>query len=419
MIALIDCNNFFASCERIFRPDLAKKPVAVLSNNDGCIVARSNEVKALGVPMGAPLFQVRSIVKANKVQLFSANFALYGDMSQRITELLHTVAPRIEVYSIDESFIDLKPLQLENPEVWAADVCKLILQDTGIPVSVGIAPNKTLAKAAAEYAKKEKASNVHAVQNAKKRRELLDWLAVEDVWGIGRRLAPKLRERGVATAGALAGVGDDWALQTLSIKGLGTIKELRGERVIPFEAGVTRQKSITRTRMFGHAVREYHQLESAVASFTATAAAKLRAQKSVGGSVVVYLRPHKRHNETRVFATKSRLSEPSADTGTLIQSALKALESIYDPELAYSKAGVIISDISDRSAWQLSLVNPDKNRDKKQSVMDAYDSINRRFGPHTMWHAVEDKKSAHWQSKREHRSPAYTTSWNELPKLRV
>jgi DNA polymerase V len=419
MIALLDCNNFFVSCERIFRPDLTEVPVAVLSNNDGCIVARSNEVKALGVPMGIPLFQVRPIMEANRVELFSANFALYGDISQRITELLRAVAPRIEVYSIDESFIDLDPLHLKDPEKWATGVREMVLRSTGIPISVGIGPNKTLAKAAAEYAKKQRPDGVHAILDDGSRRELLDWLEIGDIWGIGRRLAPKLREKGITTALPLSEVSDDWALQNLTVKGLGMVKELRGEQVIPFESGKMQRKTIARTRMFGHAVREYHQLESAVASFVATAAAKLRSQNSVGGSVVVYLRPHKRHNETRVFATKLQLSEPTADTGTLIQATLGGVEAIYDPDIAYRKAGIIFSDISDKSAWQLSLIDPDRKRSKKQAAMDAYDAINRRHGPHTIWHAVEDKKGASWHSKRERRSPAYTTSWQELPKLHL
>jgi DNA polymerase V len=419
MIALIDCNNFFASCERIFRPDLEGKPVAVLSNNDGCVVARSNEVKALGVPMAVPLFQVRSIMDANKVRLFSANFALYGDMSQRITELLRQMAPQIEVYSIDESFINLDSLKPASPEAWAKKARATILQNTGIPVSVGIGPNKTLAKAAAEYAKKQTKSNVHVVQTDKERQKLLTWLQIEDIWGVGYRRTPKLKELGITTAAALASVSDDWALKNLTIKGLGMIKELRGEQIIPFEAGKTKRKTIARTRMFGHAVREYHQLESAVASFAATAAAKLRAQQSVVGSVAVYLRPHKRHNLSGGFATVSHLLEPTSDTGTIIQAALKGLKDVYDPDIAYRKAGIVLTGISDKSDWQLSLVNPDKNRDKKQQIMQTYDAINRRFGPHTIWHAVEDKKAAGWHSKRQKRSPAYTTSWQELPKLRV
>jgi len=417
--ALIDCNNFFASCERVFRPDLADKPIAVLSNNDGCIIARTNEVKAMGVPMGAPLFKVEGLLKQHQVEICSANFELYGNISQRIINIIGELAPKVEVYSIDESFIDLTDLAVA-PEEWALRARARILKETSIPVSIGIGPSKTLAKAASEYAKKSTTSGVHIVLDDLVRQVLLDWLQVGDIWGIGRRLAPKLKLHGYSTAAKLVMANDKWIAKQLGIKGLTTVGELRGTAILPFDEPSIGRKTINRSRAFGSAVNSISQLESAVASFTAYAAAKLRSQQSVCGAVITYIRaarktplPDGRHT----LVTISRLAEPTADTGQLINASLNALYEIYNKNIAYEKAGIVLIDIKPYSAWQLSLLSPDNSRDKKIDLMKAVDSLNKRFGGQTVWHAVQDNLGAKWHSKHQRRSPAYTTSWNDLPKI--
>lgn len=419
VIALIDCNNFFVSCERVFRPDTWNRPVAVLSNNDGCIIARSNEVKSLGVPMGVPLFQVRDVLERNSTVLFSANFGLYGDMSQRITSLISGLSPTIEVYSVDESFADLSSLGSVDYERWAKETKEMIWHCTGVPVSIGIGPSKTLAKAAAEYAKKEASSNgVHVALSEADRATLLSWLPVEDIWGIGRRYAPKLRDQGVRTAQDLAGLSDKWILKELTTRGLTTATELRGRAVLGFDDDSEGRKSIGRSRAFGHTIHSFHQLESAVATFTAQAAVKLRSQGSVAGSVVTYLKTSRRSESYQSLTTTTPLSEPSADTGRLIRAALRGLESIYDKDFSYQKAGIMLSDITSQEAWQLSLLEPDGRRDKKAGLMRSIDKLNNKYGASTVWHAAQDIQRSQWQSKHEKRSPNYTTSWSDLPVLK-
>ncbi|PLS80753.1 hypothetical protein CYG49_04310 [Candidatus Saccharibacteria bacterium] len=417
VFALIDCNNFFASCERVFRPDLWHKPVAVLSNNDGCIIARSNEVKALGVPMGVPLFKVEGLLKQHGAALFSANFTLYGDISQRITDVMSSMAPAIEVYSVDESFIDLTDLASSNYAAWAEEVRTRIWHETGIPVSIGIGPSKTLAKAAAEYAKRQGTTGTHLVLEPSDRLQLLEWLPLEDVWGIGRRFAAKLHAFGLRSAADVAALPDGWILKEMTIKGLTTVRELRGDTILLLEQDETERKTISRSRSFGHTIRNIHQLESAVATFTAQAMVKMRAQDSVTSGIVTYLKTKKVNDTNRNLATVTSFGEPSVDTGTAIQAAIEGLARIYDADFGYQKAGIILVGIQSKEAWQLSLLMPDSKRGKRTDLMSAVDLLNRRFGPETIWHASQNLRAARWHSKHELRSPAYTTSWHDLPTL--
>ncbi len=419
LYALVDCNNFFASCERLFRPELTNRPVAVLSNNDGCIVARSNEVKALDIPMGVPLFKVKDIVRAHNVTLFSANFELYGDVSQRIVQLLREETPLIEVYSIDECFVDLSELAGLDPEKWARRVQARVMQEVGVPVSVGIAPTKTLAKVASTYAKKHGGTWVIGDDDA--RMKLLDDLPIEDIWGIGRRLAPKLRDKGVSLAGQLVRASDKWLGAQFNVTGMRMIDELRGQARLPFGDSHDQRKSIMRSRSFGHTVRASHELEQAVATFASQAAARLRAQDSVCRGIVVFLTEKK--DDSGRFRSSSHLvtlTEASAHTGELIRAALQALAAVYDEGAAYKKAGIVLVDIRDVGAWQLSLIeNKATKRESGVSLMNAVDELNKRFGSGTVWNASESRADAHWHSKRESRSPRYTTAMQELPKLRV
>lgn len=415
--AHIDCNNFFASCERLFRPELEARPVAVLSNNDGCVIARSAEVKALGIPMGIPLFQVKRQVREHGITLFSANFELYGDISERIVQLLQNVTPLIEVYSIDESFLDLSELNITNLSIWAKNVQQQIRKEVGLPVSVGVGPTKTLAKVATSYAKKH--DGIAVIDSDEMRQLVLEGLPVEDVWGIGWRTAPKLRERGVTNAWQLVSASDGWLKQQFNIAGLRMVDELRGKSCLHFGDKREKRQSIMVSRAFGHKVREFHQLESAAASFATRAAAKLRAQGSVCSKVTVYLTTSKHDEYARSVSKSLRLPEATADTGRIITAALELLQELYDSEFSYQKVMVLLTDIVDREAWQLSLTDPVVARDERERLMAGVDALNARYGLGTVWHAAEDKSRASWQSKHALRSPRYTTNWLELPHVRA
>ncbi len=422
LFALIDCNNFFVSCERVFRPDLWDKPVAVLSNNDGCIVARSNEVRALGVPMAVPLFQVRSLLKQHNVTLFSANFRLYGDFSQRVVQILAQVAPDVEVYSVDESFLELSHLPITDYTAWAHELRQRIWQWTGIPVSIGVAPTKTLAKGASEFAKKNPSTGgVHVLppDDTAARQALLRWLPVREVWGIGRGSAPKLQQRGISTAYDLSQVSEAWAHKQLSIGGLKTVKELKGQSCLALDSIHEPQKSIARTRSFGHNVRDYYQLEGAIATFAAQAAAKLRAQQEVAAAVMVFLRTPLRFEGGCGSSTVVRLGQPSSDTGTLIAAALRGLQTIYDPDFAYKSGGVVLVGLSSNQAWQLSLLKNPADLEKQVALMQAVDAINTKYSTRLIRHTSEHLEQTNWHSKRQRRSPAYTTSWHELPLVKA
>lgn len=427
VFALVDCNNFFVSCERVFRPDLWNKPVAVLSCNDGCIVARSNEVKQIGIPMGAPLFKVKDIVAANNVTLFSGNFALYGDFSQRVVQILQSACPHVEVYSVDESFLEISTLNIDNYHDWAARLRADILQWTGIPVSIGVASTKTLAKAAAEFAKKTfLPDGVHVLcsdrqitpAEAKKRHDdLLNWLPIEDIWGVGRRLAPVLRQKGISTAQHLTEVSDKWAQQQLSITGARTVCELRGESCISMTKQEP-QKTIASTRSFGHTVRNYYELEGAIATYAAQAAAKLRNQNSVVSAILVFLRTSKKYDKKYGASIVVRMQQPSADTGAIIGAALSGLASIYDKDLAYKKGGIVLLDLVPATAWQMSLLDQNPSKiDQQVALMSAVDALNQKYGVRLVQHASEQIAQKSWQSKSQLKSPAYTTSWHALPKV--
>lgn len=389
-----------------------------MSNNDGCVIARTQEVKALGVPMGIPIFKIREIIRDNRVTLFSANFELYGDISQRIVSILREVTPLIEVYSIDECFMDLSELIIEDVEAWGVALQQRIWQEIGVPVSIGIAPTKTLAKVASTYAKTHK-QGVEVIDSDDERRQMLNGLDIQELWGIGGRLAPKLKDKGISRALALVESPDAWLASQLNITGLKMIDELRGIARLPFGDSSDQRKSIMRSRSFGHAVRAYHQIESAVATFAAQAAARLRDQGSVCRGIVVYLDTGKNAHEERIYASHLvTLDESSADTGALISAALSGLGTVYDVDRAYRKAGVILMEIQSHDAWQLSLIGGDNRRDDKVNLMNAMDTLNRKYGKGTVWHASENHQKADWQSRRKMVSPRYTTHLRELPILR-
>ena len=427
VFALVDCDNFFVSCERAFRPDLWGKPVAVLSNNDGCIVARSNEVKAMGVPMGIPYFKIRAQMEKEKVTLFSGNFSLYGDFSQRVVGLLEMASPRVEVYSVDESFLEISELHMTDYTAWATELRQRIWQWLGIPVSVGVASTKTLAKAAAEHAKRRPelkgayslvADAVTSVADAEtKRTMLLGDMPISDVWGVGWRTAPKLHNRGLKTAYDLSQVSEAWAKQQLTIRGLHTVRELRGESCIPIDDNPKPQQTLAVTRTFPKSIRPLHEVEQRIATYAARAAQKLRRHQQVTGAVAVFIAGdrHRDGDRYRRVSMVIPLLQPSNDTSVLLKAALQAVSTLYDPEFTYRRGGVIMLDLAPETAQQLSWLAPEKpaQLDRRANVMRAMDELNEKYHTRLIRHAAEQPKSEirHGNSH----SRAYTTSWVELP----
>ncbi len=420
IFALIDCNNFFVSCERIFRPDLEGKPVVVLSSNDGCAVARSNEAKALGIPMGAPAFKYRQLFKDHNVIQFSANFELYGDISRRIIDLLTTITPRLEVYSVDEAFLDLSELPISDYDAWGRQVRELILKWIGVPVSIGIASTKTLAKLASEYAKKhpETGGALYLAQGPTLS-NYLQVIPVGDVWGVGWRLTPKLRAEAVGTAWNLAQLRPQRAQQLMGIHGRQMVAELNGISCIPLGLEHQTRKSIARTRTFGEDTNDLNVLESAIATFAATAAFRLRRDRQLTRRAGLFIMTNRHKPGYRSWNQEIRLEAPTADSGKLISELIRVLGELYNPAMSYHRAGVWLYDFVPDSQLQTDLLGytDTARHDRAQSRMASLDAINHRFGKHKVHYAAEDL-ATRWQPIRRLRSPCYVSSWDELPKVK-
>ncbi len=422
IFALIDCNNFFVSCERLFRPELANRPVVVLSSNDGCAVSRSNEAKALGIPMGAPAFKYRQLFEANGVVAFSANFELYGDLSKRLVQILTAITPRIEVYSVDESFLDLSLLAIDDHEQWARELRALVLRDIGIPVSIGIGGSKTLAKIGADIGKKDPSSGgvcdlYH--MSLVERQTALNGIPVRDIWGVGRRLAPQLQAEGVANATDLANLRSARARQLMGVHGAQMVLELNGTSCIPLERQHKPQKMISRGRTFGEDTNQAHVVEAALASFAAQSAFRLRQSQQLTRRVSIFLNTDRHKPSYRQWGSEVIFGAPTADTGQLISSVITAFGKIYDKSAAYHRASVTLHDLVPDSVFQVDLLGQASpaQHGLKVARSRAVDALNKRFGKRTVRYAAEDLASA-WEPRRKLKSPRYTTSWDELPKVR-
>jgi DNA polymerase V len=423
VFALIDCNNFFVSCERVFRPDLEGQPVVVLSSNDGCVVARSNEAKALGVPMGAPAFQWRPFFKTHSVTQFSANFELYGDLSRRITNMLTRITPRTEVYSIDESFLDITTLDITNYTAWGTAVRQHIIQGVGIPVSIGIAPTKTLAKLGADYAKKQPglAGVLDLVSLPGIEREhYLAQIPIEDVWGVGRRLAPRLKAEGIHTALALSRMQPRWARQLMGLTGLQMVHELSGRSchgLTPFHSS---PKSIMRSRTFGEDTHDLPVIEAAIASLTARAAFEAYTSGVLARQATLFITTSRHKPGYRAWNETVRFELPTNDGGRLIHAMVERLHSIYNPDQAYHRAGVTLYDLMPMASLQTNLLDtshPDTHH-AALGRMQAMAAINGKFGRGRLHYATEDL-SGTWQPKQLLRSPRYVSRWDELPTAHI
>jgi DNA polymerase V len=432
MKAIVDCNNFYCSCERLFQPKFEGKPVVVLSNNDGCVISRSDEAKQLGVAMGVPLFEVRSLIREKGITVFSSNYALYGDLSWRVMETLRILLgkERVEVYSVDEAFLELDALGQKELDALALSIRKTVEEWTGIRVSIGIAPTRTLAKLANRLAKKNKvATNCVMVLSTKSEiEEALRRTAVADLWGIGRRYGKQLRERwGIYDGWQLSQVSETFATKYLGgVVGTRLVRELRGIPSRTMEEERVQKKMIATTRMFGRRVYELNEIKEAIATYTARAAEKLRRQFSAAGHIHVFIIEHRegeRHG--MAYDTHRQLDKPSSDSSILIRVATELVVDIYKKGPAYKKAGVILSDIVPEAARQGSLfVDSASADDDRLPLMLAIDNINFSCPPaHQPQHDSILRFAASgtnrgWKMKQEYRSPRYTTKWHEMPAVR-
>jgi DNA polymerase V len=419
VFALVDCNNFYASCEKLFRPDLVRTPVVVLSNNDGCVVARSKEAKALGIKMGIPIFKIQAQVKQHGIKVFSSNYSLYADMSDRVMRTLEDMTPRVEIYSIDEAFLDLTGIQ---PVVSLLDfgqqVKHTIDRWIGITVCVGIAPSKTLAKLANHAAKKYSATNgVVDLTDRKRQRKLLALTPVEDIWGVGRRLSARLQAMGINTALDLADTSAKSIRQHFSVVLERTVRELNGESCMELEQIPATKKQIICSRSFGARVTSPIQMRQAVCEHVTRAAEKLRKEQQQAKLLSVFIRTSPYQNNTPQYSNTltAELSRPSDDTRDLIQLSMRLLEQLWRDGYDYAKAGVVLSDFYDIGTYQAGLFDKPSDRTDSRQLMDVIDGINHSGRGKVFFARQGIKKS--WAMKREYLSPAYTTHWNGLIKV--
>ena len=390
MFGLMDCNNFYASCERVFNPALNGKPVVVLSNNDGCVIARSNEAKALGIKMGVPAYQIKDLVSSHGVAVFSSNYTLYGDMSGRVMSMLAELAPEIEVYSIDEAFLNLEGIQ--NLQILGSEIVRQVTRGTGIPVSVGIAPTKTLAKVANKFAKKYPAYNrLCIIDTEDKRTKALQLTGIGDVWGIGRKQAAKLEKQGVRTAYDFTQLPGSYVRKNMTVTGERIWKELRGISCIDMEIAPPAKKQICTSRSFGKMVEDIDTMSEAIATHASTCAKKLRQQKSYAMSLMVFIHTNNFREDLPQYwkNTIVQLPIPTSDTLEIVEYALSGLKTIFMEGYQYKKAGVIITEITTNA--QLGLFDS-IDRDKRERLMQVVDKINGKFQHHVKL-AVQDRKS--------------------------
>lgn len=418
IFALVDCNNFYASCEKLFRPDLVNTPIVVLSNNDGCVVARSKEAKKLGVKMGVPVFQVRELMHKHSILAFSSNYALYADMSQRVMGTLESMAPRVEVYSIDEAFLDLSGVEYsQSLTEFGLSIRQVIQKCIGMTVCVGIAPSKTLAKLANHAAKTwHKTGGVVDLTSKDRQRKLLALLPVNEVWGIGGKLTKRLQQLGIDTALQLADADPNYIRQHFSVVVERTVRELRGESCIELEEMAPTKKQIISSRAFGERITDKQQMREAISEYISRACKKLRQEQQQAKHLTVFLRTSPFSDKDAPYsASKSiELDIPTSDTRIFLNKAMQLLDGLWVDGYRYAKAGVMLADFYDPGVHQPGLFDaPIVQKESDQALMLLMDKLNTKHTK-TIWFASQGTKQD-WSMKRELLSPAYTTNWRELP----
>ena len=415
MFALIDCNNFYASCERVFQPHLNGKPVVILSNNDGCVIARSNEAKSLGIPMGAPAFKYKEVFQKNKVQIFSSNFTLYGDISNRVMSIISRYVPDVEIYSIDEAFIKFDGFSEDETNEKCRVLIKTILKWTGIPVSIGLAPTKSLAKVANRIAKKysTRTNGFYSINSNEKRIKALKNISTGDIWGIGFQNEKKLFKVNVKSGIDFVNLPDQWVKKNMSILGLKLKKELEGIPTLNIEEGKIDKKSIATTRSFESEISSLNDLIERITTFSVVASKKLRRQNSECNMISVFIRsnPFKQNDDKYHFSLTGSLPFSTNSSIEISKFAVKLLNKIYSKNKSYKKAGIILMGLSPQSSHQFSLF--DQNIDKQKKLMRSIDNIDNKYGLYKVRLASQDQKRI-WKMKRQKLSRNYTTEIDEV-----
>ncbi len=415
-VALIDCNSFYVSCERLFNPKIQNVPVVVLSNNDGCVISRSTEAKKLGIRMGEPYFKVKDLVKKNNVQIFSSNYALYGDLSRRVMKVLKGFTDKIEIYSIDEAFLDLSHIKDEQVEEYGKQIKERVLKWTGIPTSVGISNTKTLSKVANHIAKKNKAGVIFLKENID---NILKDFDIADVWGVGRQLSKLYIKNGIGNAYKLKNISNTWVKKSTNVLGAKTVMELRGISCIDLETEETRRKSCCVSRSFGKKVESLDKLKESITTHCLNAAEKIRTDNQTTRAVTIFIRTSPFDKNRKYYSNSITIELPVATNNSieLVKTAINGLVKIYKYGYFYQKAGVILSKLRDASEKELNLLAPILEN-KSQPLMRAIDFTNAKYGRNAI-SIAQAGISNDWKMRREHSSRIDTASFDFLPKINI
>ena len=424
LFALVDCNNFYASCERVFQPKLQQQPIVVLSNNDGCVVARSNEAKALGIKMGVPVFKIRHLLHRHQVKVFSSNYALYGDMSARIMNILKQKCADVEVYSIDEAFLWCRFLKTTESKVTAffQSLRATILQQTGIPVSIGFATTKTLAKLANHIAKKQTTTGVFSLLNPKVQADYLQGLPIEEVWGVGMKYEERLQQFGIRTVAELRQANQQWIRKEFNVMLLRTVKELNNEVCFPLETTVNPRKSIVVSRSFAKDVTTLEELQTLVARYVVRLGEKLRKQQLKTKTIQVFLMINRfkvnTQHQPKYTSKIIELSHATANDNELIKAANFAVKKLFKPNQLYKKAGIMALDIYPEQHTQLHLFRQHQFTDKSATLMKTVDQINQKMRQ-KMVHIAACGTTTAFQQNQKSLSPRYTTRWEDILVIKI
>ncbi|CAM3780275.1 Y-family DNA polymerase [Flavobacterium branchiophilum] len=419
MFALADCNNFYASCQRVFEPHLIGKPVVILSNNDGCVIARSNEAKALGIPMGAPAFEYKKLFEEHHVFVYSSNYALYGDMSSRVMNTLSTFSPEIEVYSIDEAFLKLEGFEYFDLDEYGLKIQKTVTKNTGIPISIGFAPTKALAKVANKIAKKfpERTKNVYVIDTEEKRIKALKWTKIEDVWGIGRKYAKRLQAKNIRNAYQFTQLTDDWVRKEMAVVGLRLKHELEGKPTLDLESPKSK-KMISTTRSFEKSLTKFEDISERVSTFTASCSEKLRRQNSHCNMIMVFVLTNYHRQDQPQYSRNIVINTdfPTNSTIELNKYAQIGLKAIFKEGYYYKKAGVIVMGLTPNDQTQLSLFNT--SNPKHQPLMSVVDQLNKSYGKNKIKFGNQSL-GRQWKMKQEKLSNSFTTRIDEIITIKI
>ena len=415
-IALIDCNSFYVSCERLFNPEIIDKPAVVLSNNDGCVISRSTEAKKIGIKMGEPYFKVKELVKKNKVHIFSSNYALYGDLSRRVMKTLKSFSDKIEIYSIDEAFVDLSHIKEEEVENYGKEIRERILKWTGIPTSVGIASTKTLSKVANNIAKKNKTGVIYLNKNID---IYLKNFYVSDIWGVGKQLSKLYEKNGIMTAYQLKNISNTWVKKSTNVLGARTVMELRGIPCIDFQIEEAKRKSCCVSRSFGKKVESLDKLKESITTHCLNAAEKIRNDEQTTKSITIYIRTSPFDKNRKYYSNSITIDLPVATNNSLelVKLAINGLTKIYKYGYFYQKAGIILSKLREASENDFNLLAPIMEK-KSKTLMQAIDLTNAKYGRNAISLAQAGINND-WKMRREHSSKIDTASFDFLPEISV